>query len=243
MGLIAEYEISFSRLPLVDVAASLPAVTLSVDVGQPNQGGLPPFVVRASGGSKEDVEDSFVESGFVADFALLGRTEETLRYQVIPTRSMVEQLGDHVDDIDELRALAGNESIVESVEVTAAGWIQRRWFADRTAFDEYRRFWQRNGDGFSLQQLKRSDEGRGTDRSGGESVADGLTDRQQEALVTANEMGYFEIPRTATLGDVAAALGISAASASERLRRAQAELVESTVGADGLTHSALKGPQ
>ncbi|MDG5776024.1 helix-turn-helix domain-containing protein [Haloarculaceae archaeon H-GB2-1] len=42
-------------------------------------------------------------------------------------------------------------------------------------------------------------------------------------------MGYFAIPRTASLDDVAAELGISASSLSERLRRAQTHLVETTV--------------
>ena len=236
MGLIAEYEITCEHLPLVAVAAALPAVTLSVDVGQPNQGGLPPFVVRAAGGTVADIDAVLEDAAFVDAFALVGRSAETVRYQVIPARSMEEQLGEHVDDMDQLRDLARNASIVESVEVTPTGWIQRRWFGDRDAFDEYRRFWQRNGDGFSLRQLTR-DAGAGA--AGSDGRDDRLTDRQREALATAHELGYFEVPRTASLGDVAAELGITAASASERLRRAQAELVASEL--DGTRRSLGEG--
>jgi len=39
-------------------------------------------------------------------------------------------------------------------------------------------------------------------------------------------MGQFDIPRQASLEDVAAELDISASSLSERLRRAQTHLVE-----------------
>jgi hypothetical protein len=62
-----------------------------------------------------------------------------------------------------------------------------------------------------------------------EPPGDGLTDNQQEARRTAYELGYFDIPRQASLEAVAAELDISASSVSERLRRAQTRLVEETV--------------
>lgn len=49
----------------------------------------------------------------------------------------------------------------------------------------------------------------------------------------AYEAGYFEIPRAASLTGVAADLGISASSLSERLRRAQTHLAETTVARPG----------
>jgi predicted DNA binding protein len=39
-------------------------------------------------------------------------------------------------------------------------------------------------------------------------------------------MGYFEVPRRASMADVADALDIAPASLSERFRRGQARLVE-----------------
>lgn len=56
-----------------------------------------------------------------------------------------------------------------------------------------------------------------------------VSEKQREILIVALEMGYFEIPREATLTEVADALGISSNSASERLRRAQTNLVSNTV--------------
>lgn len=58
------------------------------------------------------------------------------------------------------------------------------------------------------------------DRRGG-TLAAALTDRQLDALATALSMGYYEVPRGATLADVAGALGIAESSASEVLRRAE----------------------
>lgn len=53
-----------------------------------------------------------------------------------------------------------------------------------------------------------------------------LTDRQQQVLHTALSEGYFEIPRASTLAEVAEKLGIDKSSASEVLRRAEANIIK-----------------
>lgn len=223
MGLVAEYEVVFRHLPLVAVAAAVPEMTLQVDVGQPNQGGPPTFVVRATGGTVEALDGAFDDAEFVAEWSCIDHGTRRHRYRLIPAAGMDEQLGDHVDDLAELQALHANESVVEEITVTADGWIQQRWFADRDAFADYCDFWRRNADSFSLYRL--------TDAAA-DGDDDGLTDRQREALATAYRMGYFDVPRTTTLQDVAAELDISAPSLSERLRRAQRRLVEDASAAE-----------
>lgn len=223
MGLVAEYEVAFEHLPLVDVAAAAPEATLDVDVGQPNQAGLPPFFVRVAADSATAVERAFDETAFVDEWSAVGEDGSARRYQVRPTATMEEQIGTEVDDLATLRDLATNESIVESITVTPQGWRQERWFADRDAFEQYSEFWRRNGS-FTLYRLGRAED------EGDPTV--GLTDHQREALWVANEMGYFDVPRTTNLDEVAAKLDISAPSLSERLRRAQGHLIEGFVAAD-----------
>jgi len=63
----------------------------------------------------------------------------------------------------------------------------------------------------------------------------GLTNSQREALLVAFEMGYFEEPRTATLGEVAADLDISQPAASGLLRRGIKRLVVSSLLDDSET--------
>lgn len=53
-----------------------------------------------------------------------------------------------------------------------------------------------------------------------------LTEPQRDALVAAFEAGYYNIPRDATAKEVADTLAISHQALSERLRRAQSQLVE-----------------
>jgi predicted DNA binding protein len=57
----------------------------------------------------------------------------------------------------------------------------------------------------------------------------GLTDSQREALLLAFEAGYFEEPRDATLGEVAAELDISQPAASGLLRRGIKRLIVSSL--------------
>lgn len=219
MGLVAEYEIRCAALPLVEVAEAVPEASIDVEI-VPTRDGYPPLVCSASDVDADAIERAFASTAFVDEFASIGAAGGTHRYQVLPAVGMEERLGDHVDDVAELRSLAAGESVIDRNRVTGSGWVQTGWFADRAAFDELSDFWQRNA-GFELRRLTRDGEP--------EPPGDGLTDCQREALRVAYERGYFEVPRRASLEDLAIELGVSASSLSERLRRAQRHLVESTV--------------
>jgi len=217
--LIAEYEITCESLPLVTVAATVPEATLEVEL-QYNHGDRPPVLVYATHETRVPIERALDSAAFVAEYTLIGQAGETRRYQILPALGEEAQLGGHVEDLSGLRSLATTEAIIERIRVTPTGWIQTGWFADVEVLDEFRTFWQRNGE-FTLRRLTRDGEP--------EAPGDGLTDGQREALRIAYGMGYFEIPRTASLDDVATELGITASSLSERLRRAQTHLIETTV--------------
>jgi predicted DNA binding protein len=60
---------------------------------------------------------------------------------------------------------------------------------------------------------------------GHEENDDLLTDRQREVLAAAVQQGYFEVPRSCTLAEVADGLGIDKSTASTVLRRGQGRLV------------------
>ncbi|PGF16057.1 bacterio-opsin activator [Natrinema sp. CBA1119] len=54
---------------------------------------------------------------------------------------------------------------------------------------------------------------------------DELTERQREAVRTAYEMGYYEVPRTVTTADVAAELDVDPSTIAEHLQRAERNLL------------------
>ena len=219
MGLVAEYEVICEALPFVEVAAGVPEATLAVEL-QPSEDWYTAFVVQVVDGPAESVERAFAAAAFVEEYTPIQRADGTPSYRIQPALGMETQLGKYVDDVSELQALAATDATIECIRVTPTGWIQSGWFADRATLNEFCSFWQRNGE-FTLRRL--------TSDSGAGDPGEGLTDPQREALRSAYEMGYFEIPRTTSLNEVAAELDITASSLSERLRRAQTHLVEASV--------------
>jgi predicted DNA binding protein len=63
-----------------------------------------------------------------------------------------------------------------------------------------------------------------------ERVGAALTDRQGELLALGLELGYYDVPRTASHEDVAEVAGCAPSTASEHLRKAEAALVRATFG-------------
>ena len=52
-----------------------------------------------------------------------------------------------------------------------------------------------------------------------------LTDRQQEILDTATDLGYYRVPREATHEDIAADLDLSTTTVGEHLRKIEARML------------------
>lgn len=219
MGLVAEYDINCEALPLVGVAAAAPDATVVLSL-QFAHGEVPQFVATVTGGSHDAIETALDDARDVETWTLVGEAGDTRRYTAHPALTLGEQLGEAVDDLGDLRALARADAVVERIAVQPEGWRQTGWFADRDVLERFASVWQPDP-GFRLRRATRDGEP--------EPPGDGLTDPQREALRTAYELGYFAVPRQASLADVADHLDVSASSASERLRRAQTTLVEETV--------------
>jgi predicted DNA binding protein len=223
MGLIAEFRLTGDALPLVDVASGVPEATVEFESVTAAPSGPPEFVVRTVGADREAVEAAFADADSVTDHSLVVADGDTRRYQCRPTGGPPEGL----------ETLANNKSIPDRVTVGPGGWTERRWFADREEFDAFRDFCRANDYTFRLDRLVAVD-GDADDAEepgpfgavdGDSARPPGMTEPQREALVTAHEMGYFDVPRTASTADVADELGVAPASCSERLRRAQDHLV------------------
>ncbi|MDS0476295.1 helix-turn-helix domain-containing protein [Natrinema sp. 1APR25-10V2] len=60
---------------------------------------------------------------------------------------------------------------------------------------------------------------------GRDDPLDELTDRQREAVRTAYELGYYDVPRSATTDDIAAELDVDPSTVAEHLQRAERNLL------------------
>ncbi|MFC7096691.1 helix-turn-helix domain-containing protein [Halobaculum marinum] len=106
---------------------------------------------------------------------------------------------------------------------TAAGLDVRMRFPGRQELETYFARCREQGIDVSLTRLY-----------GSERDDDFLTvsPKQREALVAAAERGYFRVPRESDLSSLAGDLGVSAQSASERLRRGTEALVREAFDVD-----------
>src|SRR6056297_2087557 len=139
MGLVAEFDIDCQALPLAGVAVDVPDATLTLDM-QFNHGDRPLFLVTVQDGSQTAIETAFTDAYDVGEWTLVGQAGETRRYQALPALSLEEQLGQHLDDLAGLEALATADAIIQRIDVVPAGWRQTGWFADRDAFSKFSSF-------------------------------------------------------------------------------------------------------
>jgi predicted DNA binding protein len=132
-------------------------------------------------------------------------------YQLDWAEAVDERIDSYVDQ---------RGSILDA-EADADGWRMRIRFVSRDQFDAFRNALDERGTSFELRDLTEP----GAPREGfGE-----LTPDQRDALVTARERGYFEVPREATVREVAEELDISHQAVSERLRRGNESLIDDTL--------------
>lgn len=99
------------------------------------------------------------------------------------------------------------------------GWELRIQFDERSQLQAFCDYCNESDMSFRLSKLHEIQQA-----EPGEQY--GLTPKQEEALVTSWEMGFFDSPRSATLGAVAEELDISRQSLSDRIRRANRNWIE-----------------
>ncbi|EMA69984.1 helix-turn-helix domain-containing protein [Halorubrum kocurii] len=101
---------------------------------------------------------------------------------------------------------------------TADGWVLRIRFDDHALVGAFTSHLRDRGFSFELVRLHEMSYA----QTGSQF---GLTPKQHEALVTAWQMGFFELPRETSMAVIAKELDITPQSLSDRLRRAQNTLI------------------
>ncbi|MDS0297763.1 helix-turn-helix domain-containing protein [Halogeometricum sp. S1BR25-6] len=117
--------------------------------------------------------------------------------------------------------ISAANGVVLDMENDGSAWILTVWIPERTDLVHLWDYAQQNGIDLDLLRVNEYDSLGSTDA--------GLTDSQRDALLVALETGYFEEPRDATLGEVAADLDISQPAASGLLRRGIRRLIVSSL--------------
>lgn len=215
MGFIAEFTLRSPDLPLVEFVQAAEGISIEVEnvsVGQSDRGMI---AFWAYGEELDDFEGSLAEAEAVDSLTLVNDDGDVRLYHVVGQQQFEM-------DFNEVAFLP---TVGFNAVVTAEGWTVQALVADRSSLYGIRDAFESVGIGFELHRLTEPGE-----YSTGPS---NLTTAQFNALVEAYEMGYFSVPRKASAREVAESLGISPSSFSERLRRAESNLLDFHLGTTG----------
>lgn len=169
------------------------------------------FLFWTEGGDFAAFEDGLSTDPTVANFIQLAESRTRRLYRVTFTEvgesTVTFPLWSELD-ISLLDATENHER----VEI-------RMLMPDRDALQQYREICEDRNIQFRLKAIY--EESDGTNKAEAK-----LTSRQRETLTSARELGYFEIPREASLSDVADHCGVSPQATSERIRRGTSTLID-----------------
>lgn len=216
--LSAEFRLSSSSLPLVSLASAIPNARIKLDEILRTGIDHATFLCWVETDSFKSVETAFDAETTIEAWSLLEAASDRRLYRLRMTTTAEIQVA-----IEEEFIERGVTPI--HATITSDGWHMRARFPDRTTLTEYRDSCQKRGISFVLEQLYQPT----TDREGQDLTLAGLTPKQREALLLAYEEGYYNLPRKTALAELSERLGISRRSLSDRLRRAERQLVETAI--------------
>lgn len=116
------------------------------------------------------------------------------------------------------------EGVIRNLQSSPEGWRFELGFPSRDAFEEFHDSCTDRGFALSLRRV--------FDEQTDVDSASGLTERQREVLVAAVRHGYLDVPRSASLSDLADELDVSPNAVSEGFRRGVRNLVRETLPVD-----------
>lgn len=169
-------------------------------------------LVWLRGSDRDVIEGALEEDPSVQDFSLLTWYDDEGLYQL--------EWAQHVHLI--VRILTNERSTILELYGTQVGWRVRVLFPDRDELSNVDEYCDGRDLTFDIQRIR--------DLESAPSGRYGLTDEQYESLRTAWEAGYFDVPRSIDLRELADELDISHQAFSERLRRGHSNLIEETIG-------------
>lgn len=212
MSVITEFTVPSESFLLKDSLSAAPdmVVELQQVVAHSREKLAPFFWVHH--GDKGTFDETIRRDSTVEDVTLLDEFERGSSYRATWT--------ENADGV----AYAYVEAGATILEATGQddSWTLRMRFDDDDALIRFNEYCRENGIPFSLNRLFHPSQ----PMSGGQH---GLTEAQRETLVTALESGYYEVPRSITMSDLADEVGTSQQTLSKQFRRAHSALVEHTL--------------
>lgn len=219
MSTIAQFGVPAETFALRETLPAVPGVTVEAERVVAHDDRVMPFVWAAT----EDLgafEEALSDDPTVENERRLTELADGGFYQM-----------EWVERIDVLvHSMTEHGAVILKARGQGDRWHLRILFPEREAFTQTREFCRSHDLRFDVEQIHELDR---RDQQG----QWGLTTEQYEAVTTALDRGYYEVPRNASARDLAKKLGISHQALSERLRRGHGTLVSNALLVGGGANS------
>lgn len=209
--MIAEFQFETGVLdPALDAVSAEAAGISSLD----GTGEVPLCAALWLAGTDADVRAPLAEREVTRTATEVAAGERGSLYRVRYSRAF--------DGTDVYRAAVEHEGVFVSGRAGTGVWTLRLQFPDRDAAAAFR-------DRCAAADVAGSVEALYEDGGSPRAARFRLTEPQRRTLAVAARRGYFDVPRRASLSDLADELGVSSQATSERVRRGLDSLVEETL--------------
>lgn len=211
MTVITEFTIPAEAFALARTLEAVPDATIEIERhATHSREWIMPFL-WTTGEAADTVESALRADPTVDDVTRVGQVGDIAQFTVTWDSSFQKLIDDIVD----------RQGIIQEAEAANGQWYLKLKFVDRDAVREFQAYFDEHGYPFELERL--------SDETALKEREYDLTPAQRDALVTALEMGYFDVPRKTQIGALAAELGISTSAVSQRLRRGTRNLTRNTL--------------
>ena len=214
MGSIAEFRLPVSEFCLAETVAATDAAIELLRIVAYDPDHVLPFVrAHGDGETLERLDDLLAADPSVESVERIATMDESRIYRMA-----------WVDSVETVVYVLLEEGGA-ILDGTTGGeqWRVRALFPDRDALSRTYDFCEEQGLTLTIDRIYELDNQR--------HQRFGLTTQQHETMLAAVEHGYYDVPREATLTDLAETLDISHQALSERLRRGHGNLVRYALGA------------
>jgi predicted DNA binding protein len=211
MSTIAHYDVPAADFALAETFRTVPETTVVCEqiVACSHTGVVPLIWVQTP--DHAAVEEAFAHDPTVATATPLDNTGAAQLYRMEwPAR---------IQSV--LKMLTHADATILDAAGRAEGWQLRVLYPDRDALRTTYEFCEDHNVTLDIRTVRTPDSDAHTQLGPGGS----LTREQYDAIAHAYKRGYFAVPRTATLEDLAEEMDISHQALSERLRRAHNALI------------------
>lgn len=210
-NVVFEFSVPADAVVLGETLPKFPGLTVELEQLVPTRHSPMPFLWTSSAEGLSAFGEAAAEDPSVEEITRLSTLEEGVLYQVRWAAADEGLLG---------RLSSGDEAILQA-RGRGDEWTLKIRVNSREELADFRAFCGRRDIPFHVIRIY--------DLTKPKIGEYDVSEKQRAALLTALELGYFNIPRDASLREVADSLGISPRAASERLRRGHTNLVSNTL--------------